>query len=292
MWPTLLRIPLPFTDASIPIHSYGLMIATGFLLALYLVQRDARKQGIDPKIFGDMAFWTLILGIAGTRILHIIMYPQYYSWNDPLGWIAVWGGGLVFQGAIIPAGLYVWWHLRRHGVPLFKGLDIIIPYVALAHGIGRLGCFLNGCCYGRPADVAWAVRFRRVPWDVNEPPTGSLPYLDHLQRFADMKVTDHFSHAVHPTQLYSFLGLIAICGVLLALRKYWHPFTGFTLPVYLVLYGIFRFIVEFYRGDHNPVHFANLTDQQVFSLLSAAAGAILFAILYQRQRKAAVSQPA
>ena len=92
----------------------------------------------------------------------------------------------------------------------------------------------------------------------------------------------HWSHPIHPTQLYSFAGLLAICAILLALRRYWNPFPGFTVPAYLVLYGAFRFVVEFYRGDHNPVHMLGLSDQQLFSLAFALLGAGLFVFLKMR----------
>ncbi len=111
---------------------------------------------------------------------------------------------------------------------------------------------------------------------------GSPAYLDHLSRFSDVTLASHWSHAIHPTQLYSSLGLLAIFGVMLALRRYWNPFTGFTMPAYFVLYGVFRFIVEFYRGDHNPVHVFGLTDQQVFSILFALFGVGLFLVLRVR----------
>lgn len=278
-------LPILFKIGPVPIHAYGLMIAIGFLLALYFMQREAVKAGVDPKIFADGAFYTLILGIVGARFMHIVLYPQHYAWNDPLGWIAVWEGGLVFQGAIPPALLYVWWHFRRNELPFLKGVDIVMPYLALAHGVGRIGCFLNGCCYGKPSDVPWAIPFRRVPWDLDQAPTGSAPYLDHLRRFGDVTLNDHWSHPIHPTQLYAAFGLFGICAVLVVLKKKWNPFTGFTFPAYFVLYGTFRFVVEFFRGDHNPVHFANLTDQQVFSLILLAVGVALFLFLQNRSRQ-------
>lgn len=277
-------LPILFKIGPVPIHSYGLMIATGFLTALFFVQRDVRKAGLDPKVFADGAFWVLLLGVAGTRLMHIILYPQFYSWSDPIGWISVWKGGLVFHGALPPALIFSILYLRKHNLTLMGSADFIFPYLPMAHAIGRLGCFLNGCCYGKTSEVPWAVQFRRVPWDLDQSPSGSPVYLDHLRRFSDVSLSDHWSHAVHPTQIYSALGLISICLFLLFLRSRWKPFEGFTMAAYFALYGVHRFIVEFFRGDHNPVHFASISDQQTFSIVLAVFGVGLFVFL--RRRKA------
>lgn len=280
MYPVLLEI------GPLKIHAYGMMIAVGFLTGLYFVQRDAAKCGMPPKVFADMAFIVLPLGIIGTRVAHIIMYPEYYSWNDPIGWIAIWRGGLVFQGGPPLALAFVYYYFRKHQIPFWKGCDVMFPYLPMGHGFGRVGCFLKGCCYGLPTGVPWAIPARRVPWDISKPVEGSPAFEEHLHRFSDVTVESHWSHAIHPTQLYSFAGLLVICAILLALRRYWNPFPGFTVPLYLIFYGAFRFIVEFYRGDHNPVHMLGLSDQQLFSLVFALLGVVLFIFLKIRAQSA------
>ena len=280
MLPTLFRIPVPFTDIRIPIYCYGLMMATAFLVALYLIRRDARKVGLDPDIFGDGAFWTLIVGLAGTRILHIIMYPAAYSWERPLEWFAIWEGGLVFQGAIPAAFIFVPIYLRWHKTPLWKSVDLACPYMPLGHAIGRFGCFMNGCCYGKRTAVPWGIPFRRVPWDTSLPAQGSPAFLDHCTQYSELSInSDHWSFPVHATQLYSVLGLGLICLILLYLRRKLVPFPGALLCAYLFLYGAFRFIVEFFRGDHNPIHFGALSDQQLIALATSAAVLILALLL-------------
>lgn len=283
MFPVLLEL------GPIKLHTYGLMIAVGFLLSLNLIGRDAKRAGLDPEVFMNLAFWVLPLGIAGTRIAYIAMYPQFFSWNDPVGWIAIWRGGLVFQGAI-PVVLTVFYvYLRKHGIPFLAACDVIFPYLPLGHAFGRIGCFAYGCCYGRPTDMPWGIPARRVPWDTNLDPVGSPAYLDHLRRFADVTLADHWSHAIHPTQLYSAAGLVVICLVLLAVRRRWGRFTGITLPVYFIVYGAFRFVIEFFRGDHNPVRWGGLTDQQVFAVVIALLASGLLAYLVSRARRGAVS---
>ncbi len=273
MYPVLLKLG-PLT-----LHSYGLMIAVGFLIALFFIQRDARKDAYDPKVFADAAFYVLPLGIIGTRLAHIVMYPQFYSWSDPIGWIALWNGGLVFQGAIPVVIPFLYWYFRHHKISFLKATDIIIPYVPLGHAFGRIGCFLYGCCYGKPTELPWGIPARRVPWDTALPPAGSPGYMDHLQRFSDVTHQSHWSHVIHPTQLYSFVGLSLLCLLLVTLRKRWNPFTGFLLPAYFVLYSALRIVIEYFRGDHNPVHMFNLTDQQVFSLFLIVAGIAVFLIM-------------
>ncbi len=265
MFPVLFKIgPLTF-------HTYGLMVAIGFLTAMHFMQRDAKKAGINPEHILTMGFWILILGIAGTRIAHIIMYPDGYSWSNPWGWIAIWEGGLVFQGALPPALLFYIFYCRKHKLPMLTTTDIIFPYIPLGHAFGRIGCLMYSCCYGAPTSVPWAIRF----------PHGSEMFNQQLQRYPDLHASDAWSLPVHPTQIYGSVGLFTLCLILLLLRKRLNPFPGFVMCMYFLLYGVGRFIVEFYRGDHNPNHLlGNLSDQQVFALAGAAGALVVMLVLY------------
>lgn len=273
MYPVLIKL------GPVPIHTYGFMMAVAFLVGVHFMQRDATKRGRNPKVFADTALYSLPLGILGARIAFIIMHPGEFSLSDPIGWVALWRGGLVFQGAPVLVIPFVFYYLRRHKVSFLQAADIITPYIPLGHGIGRIGCFFYGCCYGTLTEVPWAIRFPRIPEDTTASPTGSPAYLDHLDRFSDMSLTSGWSHTIHPTQLYSFVGLVGICVLLLTLRKRWNPYTGFTLPLYFFLYSLFRFGIEFFRGDHNPVHVLSLTDQQLFAIVFAVGGLLLFFML-------------
>jgi len=276
--------PILFNIGSLSVHTYGLMMALGFLTALYFVQRDAKKANIDANVIADLGFWALLIGLAGSRLLHIIMFHDEYSWSDPIGWIAVWRGGLVFQGGPPPAILFTYWYLKRKNIDFWSTIDIAFPYLALGHAFGRIGCFLNGCCYGKPTTMPWAVRFPRVPFDVTKEATGSPAYLDHLNQSSKLSLNDQWSLPIHPTQLYEFLALLCICLLLLTLRKKWHPFAGFTMPVYFILYGLWRFFNESLRGDHNPTRLFSFTDQQVFSLVFALLSVALFFVLKHFQK--------
>lgn len=267
----------------ITLNSYGLMMAIAFLTVLHFIQRDAKKAGHDPKIFADLAFVVLPLGLLGARIAHIMMFPQHYSLNDPVGWFAVWNGGLVFQGGPPIPILYAIWYLRKHKVSFWAAADIIFPYLALGHAIGRIGCLLKGCCYGYPTDSFLGIQFPKFIEDGII--TGSPAYLDHLEYIEGFTRDSSHSLAVIPTQLFSFVGLMMICIILLAMRKYWKPFKGFIFPVYLILYGIFRYWVEGLRGDHNPLVQFDMTSQQLFSLMGACFGIVFFFVLRWYQLK-------
>lgn len=271
MFPVLVELG-PFK-----VHAYGLMIALGFLLSMHLVKRDAARSGMNPHAIGDMVFWSFLIGLAGTRALHILMYSRDYSWRDPLGWIAIWKGGLVFQGAVPPVAIFCWYYLRKKRMSFRKTADLVFPYVALGHAFGRLGCFLNGCCYGIRTTLPWGIPFRRVPWNTSLPPTGSPAYLDHCRTYSDLSYQDHWSYPVHPTQLYEMIFLLSLFALLLHLRKKQHLFDGFSMPVYFVFYGVYRFFAELLRGDHNPTHLAGaLSDQQIICILFVLFGSASF----------------
>lgn len=279
MYPTILEL------GPITLYSYGLMIAIGFLTVLFFIQRDARRTGIDPNALSDTAFWVLILGVAATRVTHIILYPQHYSWTDPIGWINVTNGGLVFQGAIPVAIIFCYWNLKRRGVPFLKAADVVMPYVPVGQAFGRMGCLLKGCCHGERADT--------LPWAISFPPE-SPAYLTHRQHYADFPAGAAWSYPVHPTQLYSVLLLLGMCAVLLLVRRH-RPFIGVALPMYFVLYGICRFIVEIYRGDGNPTQSylgVELTSQQAFCVVMIVLGVAFAAVMHRyRDKKADLTFP-
>jgi len=278
MYPTLIEL------GPVPIHAYGFMMAMAFITGMYLLRRQASKEGINPDIIGDGAFWALIIGLIGSRIAHVIMFPDHYSWKDPKGWIAIWQGGLVFQGAI-PVGIaFIYYWAKRHKIGFFFLLDFSVPVLALGHGIGRLGCFFNGCCYGGRTESYLGVKFPRIPSDPAASVTGSPAYFDHLRQGL-ISSESQWSLPIHATQLYSTIGLVLICATLVYLRKNWRPFDGSIVAAYFMLYGVFRFLMEFVRADHNPTRLGAFTDQQVISLMLCLFGAIILVAFRGRGTK-------
>jgi len=260
MHPVILKLVGP-----ISIRSYGLMLALAFLTAIVLAQRDAKRKGIDPNIVSDVAVWLLISGVLGARLMFVILNPSLFPLSQPLNILKTWQGGLVFYGGIIaavPVGILV---LRRRRVDVWQFADVVAPYIALAHAIGRIGCFLNGCCFGKPTHVPWAVSFPRfVDAQGNLLETGSA-YAHQLYSDPPLIPPDATrSLPVHPTQLYCALGLVIICSLLLALWKR-RTFKGQIFWSYLLMYSALRFGIEFFRGD-NPGLLFGLTISQIVGI--------------------------
>lgn len=260
----------------IRLYSYGLMVAIGFMTALHLSLRDVAVCGWDRERVVNWAFLGLVLGVAGTRLAHIILYSKNYSWNDPVGWFAIWRGGLVFQGCLPVVLLIMYFGCKKEKIPFWGAMDVAMPQIALGEAFGRIGCYLNGCCYGDRCDsLAWAVRF----------PRSSYAFDKHLAQYPDFPSDALWSYPVHPTQLYSALLLFAIFVGLRWVRKRWYPFEGFLTPAYMVTAGLYRFGVEFLRDDGNPTNLGLglISNQQLFALLMVAGGFVLYRVLSKAQ---------
>ena len=215
--------PILFKIGPITIYTYGVLIATAFFLGLALAARQARVEGEDPQKIMDLSFYILISAIVGSRLLYIVVeYKEYIS--NPLRIFKVWEGGLEFYGGFIMAMAVVIIYIRKHEMNLWKVGDILAPSVAIGQGVGRLGCFFAGCCYGRETDVPWAFIFKD--------PNTLAPMDVHL----------------HPTQLYDSANGFIIFAILLILRKF-KKFDGQLFWTYTLLYAVGRFIVEIFRGD-------------------------------------------
>lgn len=222
MIPTLFELNLGFT--SIPIHTYGFMIAIGFLLAVFTVRKLAARNGINPDLVSDLSFWLLVYGFIGARILYVITRYQDFV-SDPLSVIRVWEGGLVFFGGLISATVYSIYFFRRHRLSPWKMIDILSPGVVLAHAFGRLGCLGAGCCYGKHTDLPWGIKL-------------NSELLDSGFRGVPL----------HPVQLYESVSLfILFAGMIHLSRK--KKFEGQIGLTYFILYPIIRSLVEIFRGD-------------------------------------------
>jgi len=235
--------PILLEFGAFKIYSYGAMLALGFLLASTLAMRTAKKESIPPEKILDFSLVLLIAGIIGARMLYVILnWPDFA--NAPVNIIFLNQGGLAIYGGFalgVPIGI---WFVRKSGLPLYKTLDLMSPYVALAQSIGRIGCFLNGCCYGRPTDFFLSVY---------SPATDSR---------------------VHPTQLYSSLALLFIFAIL----RYFYEkrrFDGEIFFYYLLLYSSSRFFIEILRGD-SAVSVLGFTLFQAISLLIFMSSLILY----------------
>jgi phosphatidylglycerol:prolipoprotein diacylglycerol transferase len=242
MFPELFEIPL----IHLTVKSYGLMMVIGFLAAVSLIRRLSLKITPDPQFITNAALYSLMGGIVGARLFFVIHYRDRFA-EHPLDVFKIWQGGLELLGGVVLAVAIILFYLRYHKLPIRRYLDILAVGLMLALAFGRLGCFLNGCCYGKPTDLPWGVRS----------PYGSFAYLsqtepdlarnrsepqlklpdeyfgyedEHGQWYAGLKPYDALDEEqkaevtrgkyrclpVHPTQLYSS-AVAAVCFVILFL---------------------------------------------------------------------------
>jgi phosphatidylglycerol---prolipoprotein diacylglyceryl transferase len=269
-------------ELRLPLHTYGLLIAAGFLVAISLAQREARRRGQDAERIADLAFWILVAALVGSRIYFILVNwadyfgPGRFLVETPLGRIprilAVWEGGLVFYGGFIGAALTAWWYMRRHGMPFLAYADTLIPSVAIGHFFGRLGCFGAGCCWG-------GVCHTHLPWAARFPPE-SLAYQTFAARPnpAEFLSPDRMATLpLHPTQLYESFGELGLFLVLVLLVRPGKRFHGQVLASWLLMYAVLRTVVELFRGDVERGVWLGLGAGQWTSIVIFAVGAAIWA---------------
>ena len=233
--------PEAFHLGPLTIRWYGIMVALGFLAGYLLVTSRAAKRSVPTDVAADLVFWCMLGGIGGARLLYVLQ-----NWNAEFSgrWLEalrIDHGGLVFYGGLIGASVVLALVCARKAVSLAVAADLIAPALALGHAIGRLGCFLNGCCFGRPWDHAGAVQYA-------PPPATGVLYVQQGQgKLAELATVPL---PVFPIQLVSTAVNIAIFLVLLLVleRRVRRPGQLFTL--YVMLYAVSRFVVEFGRGDY------------------------------------------
>ncbi|MEW6173249.1 MAG: prolipoprotein diacylglyceryl transferase [Bacillota bacterium] len=238
MWPILFHI------GGYPIHSYGVMLAVAVLVGLTVMEREAARRGLDTDHIFNLALILVVGGVISSRLAYVMIeWPSYAS--DPLSILKVWDGGLSYYGALIAELPVVILYSRLKGMRFGEVADIVALGLAVGYPFARIGCFLNGCCYGIPTSVPWAMVFTA----------------DEVPR--------------HPTQLYSmFIGaLIFLALWLMRGRK---RFPGQLALLYLTLYGVYRFGIDFVRVS--PPAGAYLTLGQAVSLLVAGSALIILLV--------------
>ncbi|MFQ5700418.1 MAG: prolipoprotein diacylglyceryl transferase [Acidobacteriota bacterium] len=262
MMPVLFTFKLFGWDIALP--TYGLLLAIGFLLALLVAIRQARREGVPSDIISDLWIISLLSGVLGAKLLLYLLDFRYYVQHpsailSTLRSAGVWYGGLILAVAACLVAV------RRRGLDAWLIGDILAPAIILGQAVGRLGCFAAGCCYGKPTGLAWAVTFTSkraneitgVPLDV----------------------------PLHPTQLYhsaaNLLGFLIL--MTLAARK---RFRGQVLLVYLIYYAVVRAILEIFRDDPRG-SFAGLSTSQLISIIVG----LVAVVLYVRRARSAGARP-
>jgi len=273
--PRLFEIPIPFTNIALPVNSYGTMMAIGFLVGVYLAARRGKREGLEQNVITDIGMLAICTGILGARFFYVVQNWRDFRTN-PLEIFRLDHGGLVFYGGFLFATGAVWIYLRRKKLPALKLMDIVTPSLAIGLAFTRIGCFLNGCCWGKVCspDFPLAVRFpKRVVVEMGrERIVGSYAFLQHYGRgLIDASATR--SLPVHPVQLYSSATALVLFFVISWLYRY-KKRDGEVLGFFAMLYAAARFMLEFWRGD-NPPLFDGLTVSQNIGIVVFVVAALL-----------------
>ncbi len=217
--------PILFKLGPIPIYGYGLMLALGFLAAMYMAQRDAKKFNMPEEKLASVFPWIIVAGAFGARFFHAIVERPLYFWEHPIEIFYFWDGGVTFYGGLIGGVLVIWLFSRKNKIPFVQVGDFLIVYVALGQVFGRLGCFLAGCCHGVPTDEPWGITITN-PESITRP----------------------LGIPLHPTQLYQALVNLITFIILYKVSRH-KKFNGQMLLIYGLTYPLGRAIVEIFRGD-------------------------------------------
>jgi phosphatidylglycerol:prolipoprotein diacylglycerol transferase len=323
----LFRLPI----FNLPIYSYGLMMVIGFLAAIQLAKFLARRSGLDPEFFINAGLIALIAGVVGARLSHVIENIHQYTdphrsiWANFLDAINIRAGGLTYYGGFLlcfPALIFYAWKKK---IPLRLGMDIVAPCIVIGLGFGRIGCFLNGCCYGAVCEAPWAVQFpyHSIAYEdefyenqVMPPPQLIVPSDDGTR---GRLVTPEEIHAgilaersesglpipvdpaaaqlasaektlpLHPAQLYSSFTAFLIAAIVLCYFTLPH-IPGRAFALMMMLEGTTRFILELLRVE--PPVIGNFSLSMILGIVVATLGLILwfaFAIGSQPRLKPAIA---
>ena len=248
------------------VYSYGVLLAAAYLLALRFALHRARGAGLDGQRIVDLGIIGIISAVAGAKLMLLVVDFDRFTSDLSQMMVLVKSGG-VFYGGLLLAVPVCWWYIRRTGLPLWTTCDLFAPGIALAQGVGRMGCLLAGCCYGQPTEAPWGITF-----------TSTL---------AAANVGTPLNIALHPTQVYEAVAVLLILGVLLAGERRWRAFPGRTFWTYLLLYGVARIVLELFRGDPRGMVFDALPTSQFVSALIVPASIVMLVLLGRRGASAA-----
>jgi phosphatidylglycerol:prolipoprotein diacylglycerol transferase len=255
--------PIAFHLGSFAVHWYGIMIALAFLAGLWTATLRARREKISGEKIADIVLWLMVGAIIGARIVYVTTYWKEEFADQPISEIfMIQHGGLVYYGGFIGATIAGMIYIRWKKMPLWKTADVLAPSIALGSFFGRAGCLLNGCCYGRPTNLPWAITFTNPQAHELSGTPLNIP--------------------LHPTEIYDgLLNLILYFFLAWLFRR--KKFDGQIFATYLLCYSVIRAFVEYFRGDYSDLqyHFG-LTPAQWIGVPIFIAGLFLTAILSRR----------
>jgi phosphatidylglycerol---prolipoprotein diacylglyceryl transferase len=252
--------PKLFEIGSFTVYSYGFCIMLGVILAYFIISKMAKKElGIGSDLISEMLLYVIIACIIGGKVfLYLADIPHY--WANPSEMLSDFGSGFVFYGSFIFAIPTLIWFYWKNKLPVLKMLDITAIGGTVVHGMGKIGCFMSGCCHGKICNTGFGVVFSHP--DTNAEPV-NMP--------------------LYPVQLIDAVMLFGIFILLFSLKNK-KSFDGQLLLLYAILYGIGRFFTEFLRGDEGRGSVGMLSHSQFIGLLMFGLGMVLyfFKIRYRR----------
>src|SRR4051795_911029 len=220
--------PRLFELGPVTVYTYGVLLAAAYLLGLQLARVRAKARGLDANRVLDLGIYIIISALIGAKLLLLVTDFKTFSTN-PRELLTLARAGGVFYGGLILAVAVALLYIRKVGLPLWTTTDVFAPGIALGHVVGRFGCLFAGCCYGKPTTLPWGITF-------SDP-------------FAAANVGTPLGVPLHPTQIYEAAAEALILAILLWTERKGKPFAGRTFWLYMLLYAISRFAIEFFRGD-------------------------------------------
>ncbi len=249
--------PILLDFGSFSLYTYGLFVALGFMTAIFISQKMATPHNIKHETISDIFFIVLVSALIGARALYVIISFDAYK-NNLLDIFKIWNGGLVFFGGFIFSVIITAAYLKYRELNIWLTADVLAPGVAIGHAVGRIGCLFAGCCYGETCDLPFAIKF-------TDP-----------QSLAPLNVD------LHPTQVYMVLSNLVLFFILLWLNKK-KRFNGMIFLSYIMLYSLFRFVIEFFRGDfRGDFIYEFISLSQGIGLLVSLMAFVLILILSKR----------
>ena len=242
--------PIFFTLGPLTIRWYGVMAAIGFLLATALITMNRKRANMTENQASTLIFIAIIGGVIGARVFYVVQNWTAQFKGNVLEVFRIDHGGLVFYGGFFLAVAGIVVYCRKSKLDLVRVMDVFAPGLAIGHAMGRIGCFLNGCCFGNVTHSCVGVHY----------PENSSAWI----KFS--------GSPVHPVQLYESCGNILLAVFLFFLLR--RAKRGITFSAYMVLYGVLRFVDEFFRGDHphSELWFGTFTPAQAIGLFLIPAG--------------------
>lgn len=279
MKPVLFVLPVPWVGP-LAIKSYGVMLMLGFLFGLWLALARARKEKVSTNVIWDFWVYALIGGIVGSRLLYVLEFPSQFK-GRLLDIFRVWEGGLSFYGGFALAILATWVMLRVRKVSGLKLYDIMAIGLALGLAFGKIGCFLNGCCFGKPTDSFIGVTYPAAAAIDGQGHTRPSPAFQWQVEHKMIPETATRTLAVHPVQLYEATGSLTIMVILLGFYPHRRRYGEVTCLMGTV-YPLARFFFEFFRQRQEEL-VLGLSPEQVFSVIAFVVFAVVFIVSRKTQ---------